>query len=334
MGYSERQQCFKLRRLSDNKQLFAAHCIFNEDEFPYKTKKLFIQNGDASVIKKGDFLLPPSKVRKPAQKNVVVTKGRTQDLMTILKAHSTFDDLEEEHAIALALMVDAQEVVNALTLISKIGGSPRSVKMALKGPDGDAWLASLQEELLSHTKFDTLGPALKEDEIPVGVLPVPLDAALKTKRDGRRKARLIVKGFHLIDGLDYNETYSGVPDITVLKLMLAIATVHDWEFESSDAVTAYLQCNVDVPVLVQVPDWYTNTQKDYDCSKFTYHFLKKAVPGIPQAPRLFGKKVEGILRKVGLTSCQHCPALYTCKERSLILVHHVDDFLFVIPKDL
>ena len=72
--------------------------------------------------------------------------------------------------------------------------------------------------LSSHNKFDTMGPALTKEQMPEGVRPVPLDTILRVKRDGRKKARLIVKGFHLVNGLDYNNTFAGVPDVTILKL--------------------------------------------------------------------------------------------------------------------
>ena len=197
MGYSARQQCYKLRRISDNKEVFAAHCTFNEDKFPFAEKKFFVRTGDDGVLQRTDGLLAPTRMRKLATKKVVVTNGRPENLLTVLKAQSTFEELEEEHHIALAVMVDAREIANALTLISTIDGAPRSVKTALKGAEADEWLASLEDELRSHRKFDTLGPALQENEMPEGTRPVPLDAVLKTKRDGRKKARLIVKVFTL-----------------------------------------------------------------------------------------------------------------------------------------
>ena len=324
-GVSVKNQCYKFRRLLDCKEVYSAHAIFNEEEFPFKHT-----SQAKSDLRAQDFIVPRKK--EPATKTPEGKKVTWPALQSILKVHFATAGVTQPHQNSLAFMLDAKELCNALTLISTIGGAPRSVKKALQGEDGDEWLQSLKSELDSHKSFETLGPALKKEEIPFGVRPIPLNAVLKVKRDSRKKVRLIVKGFHLVDGVDYNDTFAGVPDISVLKLLLAIVTIHDWELEGSDAVTAYLQCDVDTPILVQVPHWYLHPSKDFDTKRFTYHFLRKAVPGIPQAPRLFGNKVHEIFSDFKMVRCQQCTSLYVCVQRSLIAVHWVDDFYLGYPK--
>ncbi len=162
-----------------------------------------------------------------------------------------------------------------------------SLHAALNGPNGDEWLKSLHSELTFHAKFKTLGPALTKAQLPPGVRSIPFDTTLKVKRCGRKKVRCIVKGFHLTDGVDYNETYAGVPDLTIIRVLLAIVALNDYELDGSDALTAFLQSTLDTIIVVQVPDWFHNPNPNFDRTRFTYHILQKAVPDIPQGPRMF-----------------------------------------------
>ena len=101
-----------------------------------------------------------------------------------------------------------------------------------------------------------MGPAtaLTKAEIPVGVKPIPLDGILKMKRNGEEKARVIVKGFHLVDGTDYNETFSGVPDLTALRktnssmMKEGKQLVHDTQRERDAVATAVAAAREEVAV--------------------------------------------------------------------------------------
>ncbi|GKA55114.1 putative retrotransposon ty1-copia subclass protein [Tanacetum coccineum] len=43
------------------------------------------------------------------------------------------------------------------------------------------------------------------------------------------KARLVVKGYTQTPGIDYEETFSSVADIRVIRILLAIAAFYDYE---------------------------------------------------------------------------------------------------------
>ena len=54
----------------------------------------------------------------------------------------------------------------------------------------------------------------------------------KTNTDGNvtvYKARLVAKGFRQVQGVDYDETLSPVAMHKFVRIMLAIATFHDYE---------------------------------------------------------------------------------------------------------
>ena len=54
----------------------------------------------------------------------------------------------------------------------------------------------------------------------------------KTDKDGNvsvYKARLVVKGFRQIHGIDYDETFSSVVMIRSIRIILAITAYYDYE---------------------------------------------------------------------------------------------------------
>ena len=343
-GISVARQCYVCRHLPDFKIVYSAHCTFDESMFPCKLLRTHKQGGsdfmDDGRLRFKDVLPvapPPSEREKPPARKGSRKKGTVQVpvALNLQNAHSVLEkqlaDNTGGNKETLTFMIDARAMSTALTLMSRQSGAPRTIKQALEGPDRPEWLRSLKGELECHHKFKTLGPALAKEDLPVDIRPVPLDAILKLKRDKRKKVRLIIKGFHLVDGVDYSDTFSGVPDLTALKLMLALVTVHDWELDGSDVLTAYLQCELETPILVQVPSWYLKPESVFDKNKRTCHWMFKAIPGIPQAPRLFGKKIQTILEEWGFIMSQHSPSVFYCKQGQLLLIHWVDDFYLAYP---
>ena len=63
------------------------------------------------------------------------------------------------------------------------------------------------------------------------------------KPDGtidKYKARLVVKGYRKKEGLDYFDTYSPVTRITSIRMLIALAAVHDLKIHQMDVKTAFL----------------------------------------------------------------------------------------------
>ncbi len=65
-------------------------------------------------------------------------------------------------------------------------------------------------------------------------------------------------------------------------MILSIVGVRDWELKGSDALTAFLQADIDSKILVQVPDWFLNPRPDFRRGVFTYHYLLKAIRVFPR----------------------------------------------------
>ncbi len=68
----------------------------------------------------------------------------------------------------------------------------------------------------------------------------------KKKPDGttRYKARLVVKGYNQILGVNYFENFSSVIKFDVFRAILAIATIQVWNITTLDFTQAYLNAKV------------------------------------------------------------------------------------------
>jgi hypothetical protein len=212
------------------------------------------------------------------------------------------------------------------------GECPRSVPEALAGPESAKWRKSLAREHDQHEKNGTFGPAIDPKDLPPGRKPIPFDCILSEKRNGLPKTRGIVKGFHMTQGLDYNETFAPVPCLGVLRLMLAISAKFDWEVKQGDVHTAFLCADMDAEVYVAVPNWFCKDPTGKETG-YTIRRMLKGVPGIPQGPRLFHKKSHGIYTKAGLTQCKSEFCLYYNAEKHIYLIVWVDDIFVFFPKE-
>ena len=65
------------------------------------------------------------------------------------------------------------------------------------------------------------------------------------KQDGRKKARLIAKGFSQVERIDFNEIFSPVVRFETVRLMLALSALEDWYIEALDVKTAFLYEKLD-----------------------------------------------------------------------------------------
>jgi len=79
---------------------------------------------------------------------------------------------------------------------------------------------------------------------------------MKTNPDGtlRYKARLVIKGYEQMQGIDFDETYAPVSKMTTLSYLMCRATQEDWEMDLLDVVTAFLNPAIAKKVYMQLPE--------------------------------------------------------------------------------
>lgn len=66
---------------------------------------------------------------------------------------------------------------------------------------------------------------------------------IKYNSDGtidRYKARIVAKGYHQQQGIDYEDTFSPVIKLTTIRIVLGLAVNNDWPVRQIDVNTAFL----------------------------------------------------------------------------------------------
>ena len=99
-------------------------------------------------------------------------------------------------------------------------------------------------------------------DLPQGCKPLSSKWVFKRKQkvDGsidKYKARLVIKGYKQIEGLDYFDTYYPVMRINSMRMMLAIAALRNLEVHQMDVKTTFLNGDLDEEIYLKQPEGFS-----------------------------------------------------------------------------
>ncbi|MCF7184084.1 hypothetical protein L3H42_11345, partial [Corynebacterium sp. MC-13] len=200
---------------------------------------------------------------------------------------------------------------------------PSTYKEAVTCTESAQWLAAMGDEMESLHKNKTWDLVQR----PPGRKIITCKWVFK-KKEGmalaegiKYKARVIAKGFHQREGVDYNEIFSPVVRHTSIHVLLAMVAYQDLELEQLDVKTAFLHRDIYMNQLdgFQVPE-----KEDYVCK------LKKSLYGLKQSPRQWYKRFDGFMIEIGYNRSPYDYCVYHSELKSssyIYLVLYVDDML-------
>lgn len=196
---------------------------------------------------------------------------------------------------------------------------PVTVEQAINGQDANNWKRAMDEEINSHGVNNTWSLT----ELPQGRKAIKSRWVFKLKENSnekRFKARLVAKGFSQKFGIDYDETFSPVVRTTTLRIMFGLAAQLNLKIHQMDAITAFLQSDLNETIYMQQPVGYEDGTNRV-CK------LNKAIYGLKQAGRQWNLKLSDALVNFGLLKSNLDPCVFFGKEKMLVIAVYVDDML-------
>lgn len=95
----------------------------------------------------------------------------------------------------------------------------------------------------------------------------------------RYKAKLVVKGFSQKRGIDYDEIFSLVVKMTLIRVLLGVAITMDLEIEQLDVKSAFFHGDLEEETYMEQPEGFVVAGKEHLVCK-----LNKNMYGLKQAP--------------------------------------------------
>ena len=102
----------------------------------------------------------------------------------------------------------------------------------------------------------------------------------------------MTKGYNQMQGIDYNDVYSPVVKYSSVRCLLALAAQRELEIDQMDAISAFLQGDIDEEIYIKQPEGFQDGNKVL-C-------LKKSIYGLKQSSRMWTIKLSKALKNVGL----------------------------------
>lgn len=230
---------------------------------------------------------------------------------------------EETHLMTTIGTIDDVQYPSHSDLCFAVFDEPQSYAGVIRSPDQARWIAAMNEELEGLTNQGTWTVV----DIPPHVNLMKTKWIFKKKRDkngnvDRYRARLVVKGYTQIYGLDYNQTFSPVVRHSTLRIVLALSAHYGLYTRQLDVPKAFPQSDIDFDCYMLPP--VGTTLPKGKCYK-----LLKSLYGLKQASRLFFRMISSFLIDNGFTQCASDTCLYyLAKDTQIVLLcTYVDDIL-------
>lgn len=197
--------------------------------------------------------------------------------------------------------------------------------------DAQHWKAAMEHELQMIDEMNTWQPTI----LPNGKTAIPTKWVFNRKRDKdgnvtRFRARLVVKGFSQVPGVDYDDVFAPVARYSTFRFMFAFSIQRGFSMMQLDVKNAFLNGKLLEKIYVKPPrDVHINPRDGY-CM-----LLNKALYGLKQAARVWYFELEKCVFAIGFSKSTTDPSLYIRKsnQSEIYLLVYVDDVLLMGAND-
>jgi uncharacterized membrane protein YgcG len=208
---------------------------------------------------------------------------------------------------------------------------PRSPEEAYAGPFASFWAWALYDEECSHAANGSMEWAKKHSAEQEGktVMPSMYVFSLKTDGEGnvvRFKVRWVAKGYRMVEGKDYDETFCPTPHWSSVLAVTNLALANNLEVHHADVKTAFL-----IPDLEPENQLFMEQPRGAPKRGKQWIFrLLKCIYGLKNSGKYWNDTVHRFLLANGFTPLHSDPCVYVHKEKgriNCVIAVFVDDFL-------
>jgi transposase InsO family protein len=238
----------------------------------------------------------------------------------------TSSESETEQTIHEEIVVERPPIGHTFTAYGPLADNkPLTFKEAMSRPDNKLWWQAMIDEI----KAVIQNKAWQLADLPPGKKAIPLKWVFKIKRDAKGsfekyKARIVVRGFAQVAGLDFDETFAPVVRIESIRIILAIAAANDLYILHVDCTNAFLHGKSDVEIYVTQPEGFLDRQFPDKVLR-----LNKSLYGLKQAPRIWYLFLCGVIVGLGFIPLETDSCIYI--RGDIIMEVYVDDIKIVGP---
>ncbi|CAI7864380.1 unnamed protein product [Closterium sp. NIES-53] len=242
----------------------------------------------ASLVAESEFDCPPS-VGGECALGTDVLEDRQEDFECLAAA--------VPHLVAMLLAPEGDPDAPDIP-------TPRSYTEALTGPYSSQWQTAIDAEMASWKSTGTF----------VDVVP-PFGAN-------------IVDVMWIFGGVDFFQTFSPTPNMTILKVLLHVAAQRDYELHALDFSKAFLQGSLHEEIWLPRPPGFTRS-----FPARTQWSLRRPFYGLRQAPREWHNTLSTTPATLGLTPSTANPSLFLRTDTSMppfYFLVYIDNLVFAI----
>ena len=209
------------------------------------------------------------------------------------------------------------------------GITPLTYAEAMASKDAENWKIAIKEEISNLENHETF-EVVDREKLPTGYTPIGCKWVFKVKLNPNRtveryKARLVAQGFTQKYGIDYEETYAPVMQMTSFRWMMSLGVLESLEIDMMDITGAYLNGTLKETIFMKVP-------VGMDISPNKALKLKKSLYGLKQAGRVWYDKISTHLKEnmeFVSTTGDKCIFIRRVGKLICLVALYVDDLLII-----
>ncbi|GKA10288.1 zinc finger, CCHC-type containing protein [Tanacetum coccineum] len=227
-----------------------------------------------SILESRDAIFDENRLSSVPRPSLRIPKG-TEDIGGLVVP-------EEVTEFQLYLIEGTRdEVSDQHSYCFNVEDDPKTFDEAMKSQDVAFWKEAINDEMDSIMGNNTWVLA----DLPPGCKPLGCKWIFKRKLkvDGtieKFKARLVIQGFKQKSGIDYFDTYAPVARISTIRLLIAMASIHNLIIHQMDVKTTFLNGDLEEDVYMNQPQGFIMPGNENKVCK-----LIKSLYGLKRTPK-------------------------------------------------